>query len=100
MAFDADKGSGYENAALLINALFTLLSSLTAGWTEKQLKTIWAMEAFGGGTGSQRRIAKKFGITDAAVSDSLANSKYYAYQKAWGALMEYLALEANTPKTI
>ena len=93
MIFAAETDNKFTNASLLINALLTTLASITDGWTEKQLQTVWTIEDYAGSRGKQKKAALKLGVTSPAITYSLKNSNYKTYKMAWNALIEYLALE-------
>lgn len=95
MAFAVEDGHKLENASLLMNTLVMLLASITDGWTEKQLKAVWATESYDGSKDKQKKAANDLGITSSAISDSLRTSKYAVYRKAWNTLIDYLRLESD-----
>ena len=96
MAFESESDSKFKNSSLLINALFTLLASITTSWSESQLKIIWTIDDYEGVKGKQKKAALKLGISNPAISESLKKSNYAAYRKAWEALTNYFIQETTS----
>lgn len=92
MVIAAEEESRFATSVLLINGVFTLLSAVTAGWTQKQLKVVWAMADM---NGKQRDVAAALGNSPSDISMTLKSANYASYKKAWTALKDFLLLESN-----
>jgi len=84
----------FREAQPLIQSTISLLSALTARWTDKQRKAVWDMERISGINqtgGGMNALATEWGVTPNAVRKHLKSADYELYRAAWNALEEYLA---------
>ena len=77
-----------RDAQPLVQSTISLLTALTARWTDRQRKAVWDMERIGG---SINELAMNWGVTPNAVRKHLKAADYEVYRAAWNALREYLA---------
>lgn len=68
-----------NSAADMLNTIFSLLTVIQNGWTDRQRETIWEYEKYDDG---QKKCAERMGITQSSVQRNLHNGNYYAYRDA------------------
>ncbi|MXI85896.1 SatD family protein [Sphaerochaeta halotolerans] len=80
-----------EKLSLMLNMTFSLLSTLKAGWTDKQQKTLHTfMEA---GQYNQMQTAALLGITQPTVNNALASAQFYTYLHTLAGITSILSEE-------
>jgi len=88
------KIGGDERMSGQINICLLLLSALKDKWNDRRLEVINTYIQ----TKSQKKVAETLGITQSAVHQFLAETSYFAYEKALGSLTDLLSEQGdNTP---
>ena len=68
-----------EQTEQLLNSLFSLLTVVKQGWTERQLEVI---RDYLEHRDNQLGVARRLGITQSSVQKSLSNASFYSYKEA------------------
>lgn len=68
------------DTACLINTVFSLMSVIEHGWSERQRAIIYDFSHYRDG---QEKCAARLGIAQSSVQRGLMNSNYYAYAQAY-----------------
>jgi len=80
--------SSGKNAQPLVQAVISMLCSMTKRWTDRQRQVIWDYERLNKDIGL---LSKEKGISNAAIHKHLKAADYIVYRNAWIALEDYLA---------